>query len=554
MKKQSIMRHNFLYVILAFLGMVVASCSDNDLDSLTGKYKIYEVKSNQAADVNSIYLKRGVKSLSFTVVGDNGNSVKFSLGSNEWLPEAGGYSAVDEVSQAATYSAVANLQDSEQKVVSGTLTVAAADEGYDVSGVLQTDGGNYVRVAFSGPIAFVVGEDTPEASGYTMTLKTETVSVTDWTTGQTTQYPELTKYVLGFNNPEGKAVGEFHLINKKDMKAAELAGTYRLQSNPAEAGLCDAGWTVPQYYMAGGTYYVDADGVNQYATAGDITLAVDEDADGNVLFSVSGAPLSTTTADATQTSATGSVNIKYASYSEQKGTVMRDITIDSKVLGTTMKYSVYLPEGYDGQTKLPVLYLLHGYGGNNNSWLDDGNMASLTSAAISAGTVGKMIVVMPDGQTSFYCNGYPEGQLNYEDFFVDELIPAVEKTFNTRTDRAGRAIGGLSMGGYGTLLHAFKHRDMYCCAYAMSPAAYMDGAPNLFDIVYSIPASEIPDLTIEVGTEDAVVYQMLTYLNGSLQQLALPKYNYIERPGTHEWSFWRECYPKFMTKLGEYFK
>ena len=308
------MRHNFLYVIFAFLGMVVASCSDNDLDSLTGKYKIYEVESNQATDVSSTYLRRGVKSLSFTINGDNGNSVKFSLGSNEWLPEAGGYSEVDEVSQAATYSAVASLQGIEQKVVSGMLTVAAVGDVYDMSGVLQTTNGDYVRVAFSGPIAFVVGEDTPEASGYTMALKTEAVSVTDWNTGQTTQYPELAKYVLSFSNPEGKTVGEFHLINKKGMKATELAGTYCLQSNPAEAGLCDAGWTVPQYYMAGGTYYIDANGVSQYATAGNIILIVNEDADGNVLFSVSGTSLSTTSADATQASTMGSVNIKYVSY------------------------------------------------------------------------------------------------------------------------------------------------------------------------------------------------------------------------------------------------
>ena len=549
------MTHKYIYALLALLGMVVASCSDNDLDALTGKYKIYEVKADKATDVSSVYLKRGVKALSFTLAADNGNSLRLTLGSNEWTPEAASYTAVGEVAQAATYSATASLQGGQaQTVSSGTLTVATADGAYDISGVLQTQGGEYVRVAYNGPIAFVIGEDTPEASGYTMTVKTESVSVTDWTTGQTTQYPDLTKYILSFANPEGKTVGEFHLINNKDMAPAALAGTYRLQSNPAAAGLCDAGWTVPQYYMAGGTYYVDANGVNQYATAGNITLAVDEDADGNTLFSVSGSALSTTTADATQTSTTGSVSVKYASYNEVKGTVLRDLTINSATLGQAMKYSVYLPEGYDGQTKLPVLYLLHGYGGNNNSWLDDGNMASLTSAAITAGTVGKMIVVMPDGQTSFYCNGYPEGQLNYEDFFLNELIPTVEQTFNTRADRAGRAIGGLSMGGYGTLLHSIKHRDMYCCAYAMSPAAYMDGAPNLFDLVYSIPVSEIPDLTIEVGTEDAVVYQMLAYFNNALQQLSLPKYTYIERSGTHEWGFWRECYPKFMAKLGEYFK
>lgn len=545
-------RH-FLLAIVATLGL--ASCGDEGLDGLTGKYTIQEIKATQASNIQTDKLKRGVKALNFTLTADDGKSMTLRMGSLDWTLSAGTYSvAASEVTSAGEYTATATWDGASHIVASGQLSVAASTAGYDITGVVTTTDGDFARLSYNGPIAFVAGEDDPEASGYTMTMKTDQVSVTDWTTYQTTYYPELTKYILTFTDPDGKAAAEFDLIAAKDKEAKDLVGTYTLQSNPAAAGLADAGWTLPAYYMAGGSYYVDAAGTTQYCTAGQITLTTAEDADGNTLFSISGAGLSTTTADATTTSTTGSVDIRYASYSATKGTILRDQTIESAVLGQTMKYSVYLPDGYDGTTQLPVLYLLHGYGGNNNSWLDDGGMAAMTSSAISNGTVGKFIVIMPDGKNAFYCNGYSEGNLNYEDYMVNELMPTVEALYNTKTDKASRAIAGLSMGGFGTLYHSMKYADKYCCAYAMSPAAYADSAPNLWDLVYSIDVSAIPDLTIEVGTEDMVVYGTLVYFHQSLQSLNLPKYNYIERAGTHDWTFWQECYPKLMTKLGEYFK
>lgn len=540
-----------LLLALAVIGL--AACNEDGIDDLTGKYSIQEIKATASTGVSADKLGRGVKALNVTLTDDDGCSVALRMGSLDWTPAAGTYTVASEVAASGEYSATATWGGTARTVASGQLTVAQSGDGYDISGVMQTTDGSFARLSYNGPIAFVAGEDDPEASGYTMTVKTEQVSVTDWTTYQTTVYPELTKYVLTFSDPNGAAAAEFHLISGNNKQARELAGTYTLQSNPAAEGLADAGWTVPAYYMAGGSYYVDATGTTQYTTAGQITLSTAEDANGNTLFSISGSGLSTTTADATQTSTTGAVDIRYASYNETKGTVLRDLTIESAVLGRTMKYSVYLPDGYDGQTTLPVLYMLHGYGGNNNSWLDDGTLATFTSSAISDGTLGRTVVVMPDGLNAFYCNGYGEEQLNYEDYLFNELIPTVEATLNVGKERSARAIGGLSMGGYGTLLHAIKHADMFCCAYAMSPAVYVDGAPNLWDLVYTVQPSTLPDLTIEVGTEDQMVYAMVPYFHQTLQSLGLPAYNYIERTGVHDWTFWRECYPKFMTKLGQYF-
>jgi enterochelin esterase-like enzyme len=243
----------------------------------------------------------------------------------------------------------------------------------------------------------------------------------------------------------------------------------------------------------------------------------------------------------------------FVSFLDVRGTVVRDLVIDSQIIGTQMKYSVYLPEGWDGQTTLPVLYMLHGYGDDQNSWLDKGSLAALTSAAITNGEVGKMVVVTPDAQQTFYCNGVQMG-MPYEDYFFNELVPAIEEQFNVGKDKSKRAIGGLSMGGYGTLYYAVQHRDMFCCAYAMSPACYIDGLPNLFELYPACPVGELPEVTIEVGTEDTTVYEACPYLAAYISGAGHTNFEYIERSGIHDWAFWKGCYPKFMKKLGNYFK
>jgi enterochelin esterase-like enzyme len=307
-----------------------------------------------------------------------------------------------------------------------------------------------------------------------------------------------------------------------------------------------AGYSLPDYGMAGGSSFVDAAGATQYLTGGgtvEITTATG--IDGSTLYSFKGTGVGTT--DITGATGSGSFNIMFVSIVDVKGTIVRDMVIDSQILGTQMKYSIYLPEGWDGQTTMPVIYLLHGAGDDQNSWLDKGNMAALTSTAIENGELGKVAVVTPDAQLTFYCN-------EYENYFFEELVPAIEGMFNVGKDKSKRAVGGLSMGGFGTLYYAVKHPEMFCCAYAMSPAVYIDGMPNLFELYPAANIAELPDLTQEVGTEDAVVYSMNPWLAGTIQPLGLANYEYIERPGVHDWKFWKECYPKFLTKLGKYFK
>lgn len=395
-------------------------------------------------------------------------------------------------------------------------------------------------------------EDNPQGCGYTMFFQTSAVSVFNWTTFTSTDYPDVTKYTVTVSDSTGKQVALFDVVNSNNMEAEQLAGTYQVESYAHEPWRVDAGYSVPDYGMAGGSSYMDDSGNMQYIIGGTIEISTATGIDGNPLYSFKGTDIrSVDIAGAEHTD--NSFNLLYTSLIELKGTVVRNQTIDSQVLGRQMKYSVYLPDGYDGQTTLPVLYMLHGYGDDQNSWIDKGSLDVLTSVAISTGKVGKMIVVTPDAMQTFYCNGVQDG-LAYEDYFYNELVPTIEETYNVGKDRAKRAVGGLSMGGYGTLYYAVQHHDMFCCAYAMSPACYINGLPNLFDLYPAAPASELPDLTIEVGTEDTTVYTMCPWLAATIQPLGLANFEYIERPGIHDWAFWKGCYPKFMNKLGKYFK
>ncbi|MGI6232154.1 MAG: alpha/beta hydrolase [Prevotella sp.] len=534
--------------ILVLAGGLVA-CSDNDLDSMEGIYdNIAHYNFTTAEVLPTVKLHKGVKQLNIGLSDENGDTATLNFGAKDWILPSGTYNSTDSMSASGELSG--NVQN--QTITDGSVDVNILDSTYFLNGMVTMADNSQAVVNYHGPLTFIIGEDDPEASGYIMALKKEAVAQYDWSTGQYNVYPDVTKYILTFTDPDGNAAGEFDLIADNDLSASELAGTYTLQSSSVTAGLCDAGWIYPLYNMAGGSYMVDDNGVTQYLTAGTITLSTAEDADGNLLYSIAGTGLSTTTKDGTSTAENQTFSILFATYTETTGTTLTDLTIQSAKLGQEMKYSVYLPDGYTGQETLPILYLLHGYGGNNNSWLTDGNAAALTSQAISQGTVGKVVVVMPDGLNSFYVNGYQDS-LQYEDYFINELIPTVENQFNVGKSKAKRAIAGLSMGGYGTLYYALEHPDMFCCSYAMSPATYVDGTPNLYELLAAADVSQLPAITIEVGTEDPLVYQAAVAFNQYAQGLNLTSYNYIERSGVHDWTFWKECYPKVLAQLGNYF-
>jgi S-formylglutathione hydrolase FrmB len=135
----------------------------------------------------------------------------------------------------------------------------------------------------------------------------------------------------------------------------------------------------------------------------------------------------------------------------------------SALLGSSVRYCVYLPASYsaaDAKTrKYPVLYLLHGLGGNEQALALDGEWSSLQDLR-RQNMVGEFLVVAPDGWDTFYINSR-DGKTPYGDFFLREFVPFIEHTYRVRPERAARGITGFSMGGYGALRMAFSHPELF---------------------------------------------------------------------------------------------
>ncbi|MCQ2183976.1 MAG: hypothetical protein MJY62_01010 [Bacteroidales bacterium] len=146
-----------------------------------------------------------------------------------------------------------------------------------------------------------------------------------------------------------------------------------------------------------------------------------------------------------------------------------DVKYQSDILGMQMKYSVLLPKDYmtDKTKRYPVVYMLHGYGDNNNSWNGNWLHANSVIETLEAAGLPDMIYVFPEGFTSYYSNFYT-GKFNYMDMFVEELVPLIDKTYRTIADRQHRSITGYSMGGFGAMVLPEKHPELFLCSAPLS--------------------------------------------------------------------------------------
>ncbi len=156
------------------------------------------------------------------------------------------------------------------------------------------------------------------------------------------------------------------------------------------------------------------------------------------------------------------------------GQVLEGLKLPSAVLGRDVAYAVYLPPDYAASTRrYPVVYLLHGYTDNESGWIQFGEVNLAADRAIAAREIPPMIIVMPDGGVTWYVND-ASGKVLYEDMFIQELIPHIDAAYRTRPAREFRGIAGLSMGGWGTLVHALRHPDLFAACAAFSAAVWPD--------------------------------------------------------------------------------
>jgi len=145
-------------------------------------------------------------------------------------------------------------------------------------------------------------------------------------------------------------------------------------------------------------------------------------------------------------------------------------SLQSRILNRAVPYCVMLPPSYaQGKSRLyPAAYYLHGLGDNEQSLVNLGGWSVYDQLAREK-KIGEFVVIAPAGFTSFYINSR-DGKFRYEDFFLDEFMPAMEKKYRIGKTASQRGIMGVSMGGYGALHYAFKYPQKFAAVSANMPA------------------------------------------------------------------------------------
>ncbi len=148
----------------------------------------------------------------------------------------------------------------------------------------------------------------------------------------------------------------------------------------------------------------------------------------------------------------------------------------SASLKENREYSIFLPPSYHrSQRSYPVVYFLHGLNNDHTSWIVDhyGHLHQTVDQLILEKKIPEILMVHPKGDNSFYTN-YLDGSKRYEDYIDQDLIQYVERNYRAKTGSKWRAIGGTSMGGFGALKIAFKHKDLYSATAAHSPIVFLN--------------------------------------------------------------------------------
>ncbi|MEX0962420.1 MAG: alpha/beta hydrolase-fold protein [Pseudohongiellaceae bacterium] len=151
-------------------------------------------------------------------------------------------------------------------------------------------------------------------------------------------------------------------------------------------------------------------------------------------------------------------------------------TFASQTLGRDYNYNIYLPDGYQRSgLRYPVLYLLHGNLGSEQSWVGPGTIQQTADQLIRSQKIQPQIIVVPADPNFWWADGVEEQALTA---FVRDLVPHIDASYRTLSVREGRSIGGYSAGGFGTVNIALQYPEMFAAAAALSPAVYAPVPPE----------------------------------------------------------------------------
>ena len=265
----------------------------------------------------------------------------------------------------------------------------------------------------------------------------------------------------------------------------------------------------------------------------------------------------------------------------QTSKVYDNKSMPSKILKSDRKYAIYLPPGYEtSERSYPVLYLLHGATDNHTGWVQFGEVQRIADKAIMEGTATAMVIVMPDADTGKmgYFNSI-SGDWNYEDFFFQEFLPTIEKTYRIKAEKRYRAVAGLSMGGGGSFMYALHHPELFSSACPLSAyvgplnleeaktrmkksdptitdeakiKAYVE-KHNAIDLINLIPNDQKKAVKwyIDCGDDD-FLYEGNSMVHIAMRKKEIP-HEFRIRDGAHNWTYWRDALPTVLGFVSETF-
>ncbi len=234
---------------------------------------------------------------------------------------------------------------------------------------------------------------------------------------------------------------------------------------------------------------------------------------------------------------------------------LRTDTIESRAISQAVKLNVLLPDGYDDHParRYPVVYLLHGYGGNYAEWQRVG--VEVESKGLP------VIVAMPEGDQSFWVDHHGKKDARWEAYIVGEVIPHVDSRYRTLARRESRAVSGLSMGGYGAVILGLRHPELFASVASHSGAvgilardlgggigkriAEIFGPTGSderkkydpLQVLDALDEGKRPHLYIDCGSRDFLLESNRTFVRELAKRGV--DYEYREVPGKHDFAYWK---------------
>jgi enterochelin esterase family protein len=242
------------------------------------------------------------------------------------------------------------------------------------------------------------------------------------------------------------------------------------------------------------------------------------------------------------------------------------LTYTSSALKSERQLYVWTPPGYTGTgEKLPVLYFYHGFGDTGRSALDQGRITQMMDNLLAAGRIKPMLVVVPDTETD--AKGiipedfvpqerrnafYPRNAKAADDELMHDIIPLINKRFHVRDDADGRALAGLSQGGYQALVSGMNHLERFGWLATFSGVTTTTVPDAGVAARLNVPQAinkQLRNFTVVVGENDVVTGKDIAGLVQELEKQNI-KFDYHAYPGlNHEMDVWRPAYAEFVQKL-----